>query len=153
MSALTKKWLIEGVSWLLTVILTTVVLLPVYQAGIVFDWWHYNILYLIGAFTLLRYLFFFRYHPLEKSRVFKVLAIFAVPLLFFPILEGLHSFLEYSDRVGLQSFMSHLTIQKQNWFEQYIRTEYILSGVTCMIGAFALIIKMIRSLWRQYRFG
>ncbi len=145
--------MLELIWWLLAIGGSCLVILPIYLAQIPFDWLVYNLLFVLGGITLVRYVFTFQHHPLAASRIFKVLLIFLAPVLFFPILEGLHSFLEFNDREGLQSIMGHLSLQRQNWFIQYIRFEYIIAGVTCLIGIFALIIKMIRSLWRQYRFN
>ncbi len=153
MSIRSKKWIIELIGWGLSLILSFLILLPIYQAEIEFEWIKYNFFFLLASLTFVRYIFSFQYHPLGDSKIFKILLIFSAPLLFFPILEGLHSFLEFNDRIGLQSILGHMSIERQQWFIQYIRTEFILAGVTCFLGIFAVIIKMIRSLWRQYKFG
>jgi len=149
----TKKWTIELVWWLATLVVASLILLPIVAAGIDFPWLIYNAVYIIGAITLVRYIFSLHHHPLARSKPFKIIMIFLVPLLFFPTLEGIHDFLEYCDQEGLQKLMPHLSPSTQTKYMSYIRTEYVLAAVTCFIGVFAMIIKMIRSLWRQSKFG
>ncbi len=153
MSIVSKKWSLEFIWWMVTFVITALVVLPIIQADIDFPWFSYNIIYLIGAVTLLRYIFSLHHHPLSESKPFKIIMILIVPLLFFPILEGLHSFLEYNDQEGLQTLVTHLSIEKQQWMMKYMRIEYVLAGTTCFVGVFAMIVKMIRSLWRQVKYA
>jgi len=148
-----KKCLIELVWWLATLVIAALILLPIVEADIEFPWLIYNAVYIIAGMTLVRYIFSLHHHPLARSRVFKTTMIFLVPLLFFPILEGIHDFLEYCDQEGLQNLMPHLSPSSQTKYMSYIKTEYVLAAVTCFIGVFAMIVKMIRSLWRQSKFG
>ena len=149
----TKRWLLE-ITWIMFALFgALVVVFPIYRDKIQFEWINFNFIYVVVAILLVKHLFFFRHHPLQDSRIFKVLLICLAPFCFFPVLEGIHSFLEFNDREGLQSIMQHLSVKKQNGMMKYIRFEYLLSSVICLIGIFAMIVKMIRSLWRQYRFG
>ena len=153
MNAIFQKWVLEITLIFSAIIFTFLILFPIRQAEIDFPWLWYNFAFLIGALLLLKHLFLFRHHPLANSRLFKLCMILIAPFCFFPIIEGIHSFLEFNDREGLQSILEHLSVDRQNFFIKYIRLEYLLSSVICLLGLFALIVKMIRSLWRQYRFG
>ncbi len=151
MNDINRSWTIELLWWLVTIVVTLLILLPIFNADIPFPWMYYNAGFIIGAITLIRYIFFFHLHPLAQSKLFKVFLIFLVPLIFFAIIEGLHSFIEFNDREGLQSLLWHLSVQEQSWFMKYIRIEYLLVGITCFIGGFVLIVKMIRSTLSQVR--
>lgn len=129
------------------------VVFPIWSAGIPFEWIEYNIVFLFLALSIIRLLFFFEHHPFYASRAFKIMLICIVPLSIFPIIEGIHSFTEFHDREGLQSILGAVPPDKQSFYIQYIRTEYLLAGITCFLGVFALIIKMIRSLWRQVKYN
>jgi len=153
MAELSKKWTLELIWWAIAAVIAIIILLPIYLSKIEFPWLLYNAIYIIVAIILIRYILTLEHHPLARSKAFKIIMILIVPLLFFPILEGLHSFLEYSDQEGLQSIMGHLPYKRQQWFLKYIRLEYVLSGTACFIGVFAMIIKMIRSLWRQVKYN
>jgi len=148
-----KKWMAE-VMWLfIAMIIALLAVLPIYNTGINFDWHIFNIVFVFFSITLLRLLFSFEHHPLGSSKIFKAFLICIVPFLIFPIIEGIHSFTEFHDREGLQSLMPHLSPDSQSFYTHYIKTEYLLSGMTCFFGVFALILKMIRSLWRQVKYG
>lgn len=153
MGVVSQKWRIEVIWLLITALTAALILLPILSAGIEFPWLTFNIIYIIGAITLVRYIFTLHHHPWAYSKVFKVGLIFIVPIIFFPTLEGIHDFLEYSDQEGLQQIMTHLSPSRQRWFMSYIRMEYVFFGIACFLGVFAMIIKMIRSLWRQSRTG
>lgn len=136
----------------MTAVAAAIILTPIFSYGVQFQFYSYNLVFALSGLTLLRYLLDIESHPLAHSKLFKVLIIFAVPILFFPVIEGLHDFIEYSDREGLQTGMSHLSFSQQNWLSQYIRSEYLLLGIATMVGILLMIVKMIRSLWRQYKF-
>jgi len=153
MTELGKKWTLEFVWWITAAVIALILLLPILLANIEFPWFRYNAIYIIAAIMLIRYIVSLEHHPLARSKAFKIIMILIVPLLFFPILEGLHSFLEYNDQQGLQTFMDHMKPADQRRLMTYIRIEYVLAGVTCFIGVFAMILKMIRSLWRQIKYN
>lgn len=148
-----KHWTAELLWWIITVITSILVLWPlsVYEVPFPFMW--YNLLYIIVGLTWCRYLVFFDSHPLAFSRIFKVVLIFLVPIIYFPLLEGIHSFLEFNDREGLQSILTHLPLKKQTWLIRYIRTEYLFFSFMSFLGSLLLIIKMIKAFWRQYKYN
>lgn len=150
--AVERKWLLEAIWWFATVLFAILIVLPIWMTGVQFEFYIYNFIYALSALTLLRYLTSFEHHPWSNSKLFKIILIFLVPILFFPVLEGLHSFIEYNDREGLQSAMMHLSTTKQNWMIKYIRVEYLTLGIATMVGILAMIIKMVRSLWRQVKY-
>jgi len=124
MNTLGKKCLFEFICWIATIVVVALIILPIINGDVDYDrFLGYNLIFGFGAFTLLRYLLAFELHPLSNSKIFKVLFIFSVPILFFPILEGIHDFLEFSDREGLESLMSHLHVSKQSSLSKYIRVR------------------------------
>ena len=149
----TKRWVIEGVLWILTIVLAAIIVLPIINNAIVFPFLEYNIFYAIMGLTLFRYILFWHIHPLTDSKPFKVILICMVPLLFFVLIEGIHSFVEYNDQVGMQDILSHLSLSKYNFFIKYIRIEYLFFGIMSFLGSLLLILKMIRSIWRQIKYS
>ena len=148
-----KHWVAEILWWIITLIICSLVLLPISVHEVPFQFIGFNVLYVIVGMTWCRYLLFFNSHPLAYSRIFKILLIFVAPLFFFPMLEGIHAFLEFNDREGLQSILSHLSFKKQVWLMRYIRSEYLFFSFMSFLGSFALIIKMIRAFWKQYKYN
>ncbi len=147
-----KQWYLEITWWVISTVIAVIVILPIWSAGVTFRFYIYNIIFVMAGVNLLRYLLFFEHHPYSKSKSFKIAIIFCVPILFFPVLEGLHDFIEYNDHEGLQTGMDHLNHKHKNFLIRYIRIEYLLLGISTMAGLLLLIIKMIRSLWRQVKY-
>ena len=145
-----NPWLLELTWWVLTAVIVTIILLPIRLAGIPFHFWQYNLFFIIVSVTFGRFLFFFHLHPLYKSKIFKISMIFLVPVLFFPMVEGLHSFIEFNDREGIQTLLTHLSNQRQNQFRWFIQREYLILAIAAFVSSFLMIIKMIRALWKQY---
>lgn len=149
-----KKWLLEFLFILATAVVCILVILPIHLSGVAFEeFMYYNILFVAIGLSWLRLIIRLDLHPLAHSRIFKLILIIAAPMLFFPTLEGLHSFIEFNDREGIQSLLEHLEISNQNQLINYIRIEYLLFGLMSFLGSFLIILKMIRSLWRQYKYG
>lgn len=148
-----QKIKIELVFILLAVIIAGIVVLPIINAEIKFDLLIYNFIYVIIALTFIRWLVRWDLHPLSDSKVGKVLIIFMTPILFFPLLEGIHSFVEFKDQVGLEAIMTHLSHKQQQFYSAYMRNEYLFFAVGSFITSFLLIFKMLRSLWRQYKYA
>ncbi len=148
-----KHWTAEILWWIITLLMASLVLLPFAISEVDFPFIHFNILYIILGITFSRYLLFFNSHPLAYSKIFKIVLIFLVPLCFFPLLEGIHSFLEFNDREGLQSVLTHLPFKKQVWLLRYIRSEYLFFSFMSFLGSFLLIIKMVRAFWKQYKYN
>lgn len=140
---------IELMSWLATIVIAFLVVLPIINNGIHFPFLSYNVLYIIVGLTITRYVLFWSWIPFRDSKVAKILLMFMVPLIFFPLLEGIHSFVEFNDQEGIQSILNHLSLSKFNFFVSYIRLEYLLFGMLSFLGSFLLGLKMLRSLWRQ----
>lgn len=151
---LNKKWTFEVISWVLTIIVTILVLLPLYAKEIPFDFYVFNIIFIILFLTYLRYIFFLRYTPFSHFTPVKLVFIFiAIPVLFF-LVDALSSFQAFNDEVGLQEIVKHLSSNsEQSTMMKYIRTEYLFFGVSSMICAVTLPVRMIISIWRWINKG
>lgn len=136
----------------ITLVLSFLIVLPILNADIEFALLPYNLIYCIVLLTILRYLVLWDYHPFRYSKYGKIALIFIVPISFFLLLEGIHSFVEFRDQIGFDLITSHLSYGESQSYKSYIEKEYLFFSVGSMICAFLLIFKMIRSLWRQYKF-
>lgn len=148
-----RRWIIEGVSWLVTILVAIAFILPIVNNNIPFPFLEYNLFYAILGMTIFRYIVFWHIHPLTNVKLFKVILICCVPLSIFVLIEGIHSFVEYNDQVGLQEILGHLSPSRMSFFMTYIRVEYLLFGMMSFLGALLLIVKMIKSIWRQIKYN
>jgi hypothetical protein len=67
--------------------------------------------------------------------------------------DGLMQLQNMLDEDGFLTFLSHLDGDTAQSMYRYIRSEYFFFGVTCVIGAILLPIRMIVSIWRQKNRG
>ncbi len=148
-----NKWAVEILFIFFTATLAFLVVLPIINNSIDFPFFTYNVIYAFVGLTVLRYLVLWEWHPMANNRWFKIGIIFIVPLVFFPLMEGIHSFVEFNDQVGIQSILSHLSYEEAQFYRGYIRSEYLFFGIASFLGALCMILKMMRSLWRQYKYG
>ena len=148
-----KRIYIEVVSLLISIVLAGLIVLPIVNAGIKFDLITYNFIYVIVSLTFIRWLVRWDLHPLTDSKLAKITIICLTPLLFFPLLEGIHSFVEFRDQAGIASIMTHLSYSSEQFYSKYLSNEYLFFAVGSLITSFLLIFKMLRSLWRQYKYG
>ncbi len=144
---------IELIALIATIIFSLLILLPILNADIDFFLLPFNFAYCVVLLTLFRYLLFWDYHPLRYSKVGKILLIFLVPISFFILIEGIHSFVEFRDQVGLHTLVDHLDYKTGKFYVNYLEKEYMFFSVGSLICAILMIFKMIRSLWRQYKFN
>ncbi len=147
------KWTIEFLWWLMAIILAMACITPILYAGIDFPFVDYNIFFIILGTLITKTVLFFNTHPLHDSALFKFILIIIVPFMFFPMIEGLHSFIEFMDHEGIQSLLKHLPTSRQHFFSSYIPFQYLLFGLLSFLGSFVMIIKMLKALWRQYKYS
>jgi len=148
-----KRTYIEMIFILISIVLAGLIILPIINAGIQFDLVIYNFIYVVVSTTFIRWLVRWDLHPLTDSKWAKIVIICLTPMLFFPLLEGIHSFVEFRDQVGITSIMSHLSYKSQQFYAKYLSNEYLFFAVGSLITSFLLIFKMLRSIWRQYKYG
>lgn len=145
---LRRKYLVDGLFWLVTAVVVCLVLLPIYSKGISFPFIGFNILFIGVALTWTRYIFFLKNLPFSHFTPLKLIFIFtAIPLMII-LLDGFTAFQAYHDEVGLQELVPHLSLGDQRTMIKYIKTEYTFFAVSSIICAIILPVRMIVSMWR-----
>jgi len=143
-----QKWYSEIVWLIVSIILAVAVLLPIKTSVPDYPFYAYNLIYVFGAVHFTRYIFLLKYTPFSHSKWFKLIVIFtAIPAIVL-LIDGMAEFQAEWDYTGFQEFLGHLRPDKHNALSRYIRSEFIFLGVTTVISAIILPIRMIISLWR-----
>ncbi len=146
---LQKIWL-ELIWWVITGLVTTVILLPILKNTIDYPFLKINVFFIITLLTFFRYVFFLRFTFLKRLRWAKFILVFiSIPLIFM-LVNYLNHFLAYLDE---NSFDSFLIGRADPHLAGYIKSEMLLFGVGSVIISVILPFRMILSLWRQHNRG
>ena len=153
-SLLIKKIMVEGLGWLITLVILALVLLPIYtQIGSAYLFYFDNTMFVLIGVTFLRYMFLLSYHWLSSSKWLKALFIFVPIPIFFYLLGALYEFQAYSDEVGLGEMLSTLSHESEVSLRKYIKSEMLLFWAMAFLSNLYMPIRMILSLWREVNKG
>lgn len=148
-----QAWKVEILWWIVTAIICVLVMLPIYTTTPDFPLIKFNIIYIVLAITYTRYIFLLRHTPVAWSIPFKIVIPCTALIVFVLMGDGLMQLQNMLDEDGFLTFLSHLDGDTAQSMYRYIRSEYFFFGVTCVIGAILLPIRMIVSIWRQKNRG
>ena len=99
---------LELVFWLFTIVVIVAVLIPIYSNIPNYPFWLTNIVFILAAITITRYLFLLKFTFLAKRQILKVGVIFlSIPLLFY-LVQELNLFQTYLDEEGIEGIVGHL---------------------------------------------
>lgn len=143
-------WQAELIWWLFTVVLCALVLLPIYSNGIKFPFYVYNIIYIIAAITLTRYLFFLTFSWLRDRFIAQAAVIFLLIPLIFIMVQGMNEYITYLDNNGPDVLVRHLGLATQDGLNTYLKSEYFFFGVWAVVAGGLLPFRIIVNVWRRY---
>ncbi len=140
--------------WMVTAIVLVIVLLPI-QSAIGEDYFFYrqNILIIILAITLIRYIFLLKHHWISSSKWFKALFIFAPIPIFFFLIGAFSEFQAFSDEKGINTILTKLPYKKQQALATFIRSEIVLFWSAAFLANLFMPFRMLISIWREINKG
>ncbi|HKK87345.1 MAG TPA: hypothetical protein VJ917_00760 [Saprospiraceae bacterium] len=124
-------------------------LVPIYLEYPQFEFWQSNLFFMLILGISLYWLFFHRFSLLVRYKWFKVVVVLAMPYLLVQVYNTIATFNMYVDQNYFLDQLFQLPYQRQNWLAQYIRREYLFTGVTAFLTAVILVFHFIRLLWFQ----
>ncbi|MEM9823720.1 MAG: hypothetical protein AAF985_21730 [Bacteroidota bacterium] len=134
--------------WLFTSLVVFGVLFPILNKVDAYPFLWINIVYIIVFITFTRYVFLLKHTFLAHLHRLKAfIIILSIPVIFY-LINGINYFQTFLDEKGLDSFLSHLSIDEVTSMGSYIRNEMLLFGVGSTVIAIILPIRMVVSLWR-----
>ncbi len=149
-----KKWSLEIVWWIITLIVVVLVLLPIYTtSGEEYLFYSKNIISIVVFITLSRWLFLLRHTLFGWSRKVKFALIFMMIPLFFLCYSNLFDFQYYIDEYDIMSMLKSVPTKEKPAIARYIKYEYIFFGTGALITIFMIPFRMIMSLWTQTNRG
>ena len=148
-----KEVQLEIVFWLFTVLVAILVLLPINSNILTYPFWIQNIIFIVTAITITRYLFLLKFTFLAKRQWLKVICIFlCIPLIFY-LIQELNFFQTYLDERGTESLVGHLPFEERSDVIDYMRSEILLFGTMAVISSIIFPIRLIISVWRTHNRG
>ena len=148
-----KKLQLELVFWLFTIIIGIAVLIPVYNNIPDYPFWISNIVFIITAITVTRYIFLLKHTFIAKRQLFKVALIFLfIPLIFY-LVQEMNYFQTYVDEEGIDALVGHLPYESRDNIFTYMRSEILLFGTMAVISSVLFPLRLILSIWRTHNLG
>lgn len=145
-----KYWQLELIWWLFTLVLCVLVILPIWNKGIDFPFYAYNIVYVIAAITLTRYLFFLNLSWLKDRFVAQAGLVFLLIPLLFMMGQGLNEFITYQDNNGPDVLVRGISDETAESMNAYLKSEYFFFGIVGMAAGIILPFRILINVWRRY---
>ncbi len=143
-----KKAQLELYFWLFTAVLAAGVLLPILTRLPDYPFLFVNIIYIIVAVTMTRYIFLLEHTFLAYRQRLKVVVFFLfIPLVFY-LIQELNYFQTFLDEEGQEAIVGRLPFDQRGSMLTYIRSEIILFGVAAVISTIVLGFRLLISVWR-----
>jgi hypothetical protein len=148
-----QLWSLELIWWICTFILVLLILFPIYNRGLAYPFYHYNVVAIVAFITFTRYIFLLDHTPFARSQLTKAALIFLIiPVLFF-IGQGINYLQTYLDENGPEVLVGLLPKEEQESVLSYIRSQMFFFGVGAIVAGLAIPIRMIASIWQQHNRG
>lgn len=144
-----NKVLLELVWWVVTAVILTVVMFPIWKNFPDFKFNITNIAYVVCFVTFTRYAFLLKHTFLsewEKGKIAFVLCVFAIAGILLVQMQDFNVWYDNGDPDSLLKTVKNVA-QRPSLLE-YIKTEFILFAVASAISAFALAGRLLVSVWR-----
>lgn len=148
-----KIWTLELLWWLFTAIVVVIVMLPIFVKVPNFEFKWLNVFYIAATVTFTRYIFLLKYTPTAHSIPFKIIIPCITLISLLLITDGIAEYQRMVDEEGSISFLKHLPTEDIMGMARYIKAEYMFFGVSTVICAIILPIRMIVSIYRQLNRG
>ena len=148
-----RKALLEILFWAFTALVAAIVLLPIINEVEGYPFFCINVVYIVTAITVTRYLFLLPHTFLAHRQVLKIALVFlCIPFVFY-LIQELNHFQVFIDEEGLDALVGNLPYRRRNNMVDYIRSQMILFATGSIISSVAFPFRLIVSVWRTRNRG
>ena len=144
-----NKILLEIVWWIVTAVILTVVMFPIWKNFPDFKFNITNVVYVICFITFTRYTFLLKHTFLadwERGKIAFVLCVFALSGILMVQLQDFNVWYDNGDPDILLATVKKEGVRPS--LLEYIKTEFVLFSVASIISAFVLAGRLLVSVWR-----
>jgi hypothetical protein len=139
---------LERLWWVLTGLITLLVLSPLLLKLPRYPFWGINVIYIVTFITATRYIFLLRSTFLARRFWVKITMIFlSIPFVFF-LVQELNEFQTFLDEQGVGAIVGTLPYAEQQPMFRYIHNEILLFGTGAIISAALLPVRLFIAIWR-----
>ncbi len=148
-----NRWIIEMVWWLATVLVTSLILLKIYESIEDYPFYFYNSLFIVVFLTFTRYIFLLNQTPFVYNSKPKIFNFFiSIPLCFI-IFEGFYTYQSAIDEYGAVDYFNFRAGMDSYSNIRFIHTQMMFFGVASFIAAVVMPVRMIVSIWKTKNRG
>ncbi len=133
--------------WVITAIVLVLVLFPIVSLVDDYPLLFTNVLFVVVFITFARLIFLTKHSFLDNYQALKLAVIFTALPVIFLLIEQLMKYHKYVDEIGLDTFMTALSADKQASLSSYIHMEMMLFGIGAIFAAVLFPFRMVRSIW------
>ena len=145
----TTSYRLEFLFLILAAAFALILVFPIYYAGVDFPFLIKNIIIIFIGVILFKHIFFLKYSWINKYQKLKIALIpLSVPLVII-LVRTLNGFTTFIDEMPMADLMPELDYERQKFFSQYIRIEYIAVCVVAIAASIILPFKLLVSIWRE----
>ncbi|MCP9236893.1 hypothetical protein [Lewinella sp. JB7] len=139
--------------WAFTLVLAGLVLLPIYDSLPEFPFFVPNLVYVVVAVTLTRYLFLLRVSWLRDRLILQAaLALAVIPLIFYMV-QAFNGFIIFFDERGPDVLIRSLDKSMGKTLDSYLHAEYRFFGIWAIVAAAITPFRLTYNAWLRYRAG
>lgn len=142
---------LEIIWWAFTLVLTALVLLPIYSKAIPFPFYTYNAVFVIVAITVTRYIFTLKINWMRDRFLIQGAFCFVMIPTIFLMGQGLNEYITYLDNNGPDVMIAHLPLESGQAMKAYLNSEYYFFGVWGILAGIILPFRVIYRVWTRYK--
>ena len=139
--------------WAFTFVLAGLVLLPIYSTVPAFPYFVPNLIYVVVAVTLTRYLFLLDISWLRDRLYLQGAIVFVLIPLIFYMIQQFNAFIIYFDEQGPDILVKSLEPATAKIMDNYLHAEYRFFGVWAVVAAIITPFRIIWNVFKRYKAG
>ena len=148
-----QKIILEVIWWIITLVLSLLVLLPIHRSSDTYPFLWSNIIFVVAFITFARYIFLLQYTWLARRQYIKITLVFLSLPIIFNLVNNLNYFVTITDESSFYYLRDILSLEETDKIQTYIRTEMLFFGVGSIITAVIFPFRLLLSIWRQRNKG
>jgi cation transport ATPase len=143
-----KLLAIEGISLLMTAVVVTVVMYPIWTQFPEFKFQWTNVVYIAAFLTFTRYTFLLRYTFISQQQNIKIGFILFTLIIILGLVTQIQDFNVWIDAGDPERLMPLVPISKRDSLLSYIKSEFLFFAVGAVVASLFLAGRLMQSVWR-----